>query len=264
VRINKKIALEFFALILSGAYFSALAAQEAKAPQTPAQSSAGSSPVESLGTKSPAAPPPPAAENASQFSPQYIGRVIRFAPGGTTQHPGVPGENLLHLGELIEQGEQIETDFYGRAQIQLFDGPALNLGSLSTMRIVAYDPQSQQIRVEVSAGSVSVDRAGSASPASNMQVETTTALLGGSGSFVAYDPPRFTDVCEVNGVATVRNANPAVSGEVTLHSGECTRVVLNKPPTPPKKAPKVIRGESRFTSVAGLPNDDKIFPPRNP
>jgi hypothetical protein len=258
-----RIAFELFTLALAGACLDGLALQQRK-PLRPSPKSGAASPAQIHSPARPRLDLPRAAQNASPRSPQIVGRVVRYAPDGFTQHPGIPGSNLLRLGELVEQGEQIQTDLYGRAQIQLFNGPALNVGFLSTMRITAYDAHTQQIRLELPAGSVSVDPAGSTLPASSLEVWTATAVVDGVGSFVVYDPPRFTDVCAVGGAAAVRNVNPSVSGEVTINSGECTRVALNKAPTPPKRAPKLIQIESRFTSVAGLPNDDKIFTPRTP
>lgn len=172
-----------------------------------------------------------------QAAGQHAGKVTGHIPVGTVQHEGKGTPIVLKLSDPILWEDLVATQGNGRIRITLDGGSFLNIGARSQMRIVQHDAQSQQTAVELKLGSlrgevVKLTKGG------KFETRTPTAVIGVVGTiYIAHATPRLTRVWSVTGDVTVRNIDPNVPGEVTLHTGQTTSVQLGKPPGTPSTAP---------------------------
>jgi hypothetical protein len=146
------------------------------------------------------------------------------------QGAGIP----LKVTDGVNQEDVVRTLKNGRVRIALLDGSFLNVYARSVTRITQYDAQTQQTQVELTLGLMRAEVVKLTKPGASFQVQTQTATAGVVGSvIVVHALPNLTEVCSVEGLCWVRNINPAIVGQVTLHPGQCTTVTRGLPPTPP-------------------------------
>jgi len=173
-----------------------------------------------------------AAGGGPQVAGQPAGKVANAIPEETVQHPGQPAELPLKLADPLVWEDTVRTLKTGRVRIALLDGSFLNVGARSVMKIVKHDAQTQQTEIELQLGRLRSEVVKISKPGGGTQIRTQTAVIGVVGTIVNVHALRnLTRVFCLNGTVTVRNINPAIPGEVTLHPGQSTNVPKSGPPS---------------------------------
>jgi hypothetical protein len=166
-----------------------------------------------------------------QAAGQRAGRVSNAIPEEVLQPQGKGAEIPLKVSDGVNWEDVVKTLKTGRVRIMLEDGSTLNIGARSVMRITQHDAQSQQTQVELQLGRLRGEVVKITKPGGNFQVRTNTAVIGVVGTIFTVEALRnVSRVFCMDGTVSVRNLNPAVVGEVTLHAGQFTSVPLNAPP----------------------------------
>jgi ferric-dicitrate binding protein FerR (iron transport regulator) len=163
---------------------------------------------------------------------QLAGHVSNAIPEETVQHLGKPGEVPLKLNDSVNWEDLVRTLRTGRVRVALLDGSFLNVGARSVMKIIKHDAQSQQTQIELQLGRLRGEVVKITKPGGGFQVRTQTAVIGVVGTIFVIEAFRnLTRVLCLDGMLTVRNINPAIVGQVTLHAGEFTSVPGAAPPS---------------------------------
>jgi hypothetical protein len=166
-----------------------------------------------------------------QAAGQLAGRVSNAIPEEVLQPQGKGAEIPLKVSDAVNWEDVVKTLRTGRVRIVLEDGSALNIGARSVMRITKHDAQSQQTQVELQLGRLRGEVVKITKPGGGFQVKTNTAVIGVVGTIFTVEARRNASlVFCMDGSVSVRNVNPAIVGEVTLHAGQFTSVPLNGPP----------------------------------
>jgi hypothetical protein len=169
-----------------------------------------------------------------QAAGQRAGKVSHAIPEEVLQPQGKGGEIPLKVSDAVNWEDVVKTLKTGRVRIALEDGSALNIGARSVMRITKHDAQSQQTEVELQLGRLRGEVVKITKPGGSFQVKTNTAVIGVVGTIFAAQALRnLTRVSCIDGSVNVRNVNPAVGGEVTLHAGQSTNVASGASPSSP-------------------------------
>jgi hypothetical protein len=171
------------------------------------------------------APPPQAAgARAGEVTKALPQEVVQRQPGGS--------EFLLAQGDPVNWADTVRTLKTGKVEIRLADTSTLSLGPLSTLRLGKHDPQTQQTQVDFAQGYLRANVAELVQAGATFLVNTTTAAIRARGTSLLVEAQRDrTKVYCTEGEVAVRNIDPAVAGEVTLHAGEYTTVVRGQPPS---------------------------------
>lgn len=179
------------------------------------------------------------------------GTVTNAIPDNVVQRQGQGAETALKVSDGINWADVVRTLKTGRVRIALLDGSFLNVGARSVMRIIRHDPQTQQTQVELTLGRLRAEVVKLTKPGAGFQVQTQTAIIGVVGTIPITEAFRdLTRVFCVEGVLTVRNINPAIVGQVTLHAGQFTTVARGLPPTAPVQAsPAQLQSQINQTNV---------------
>ena len=202
---------------------------------------------------SPGATGVPSAATAAGGLPstQLAGTVSNVIADGVVQRVGKGAEISLKVDDEVDWEDVVRTLENGRLRIALWDGSFLNLGTRSTMKMVKHDPKTQQTQIQLSWGAMRLWVAKLTQPDSSFKLQTPSAVTGVVGSdFVVEAQPFATRVYCIEGVVSVRNIDPAVAGQVTLHAGEFATVAPGLSPTAPVKAPdELLQSEIDQTMV---------------
>lgn len=167
-----------------------------------------------------------------QAAGQRAGQVSNAIPEEVLQPQGKGAEIPLKVSDAVNWEDVVKTLRTGRVRIMLEDGSALNIGARSVMRITKHDAQTQQTQVELLLGRLRGEVVKITKQGGSFQVKTSTAVIGVVGTiFTAQSLRNLSLVFCMDGTVSVRNVNPAIVGEVTLHAGESTSVPENGPPT---------------------------------
>jgi len=185
--------------------------------------------------------PSRALENANQSAApdgqlggDRSGTITYVVPDGVVKRRGQSAEVALKADDGITWQDVVRTSQNGRLRVALVDGSFLNVGSASTFKILRHDADLQQIQVQLNSGAVRVWTR----PSTNFNVQSPTAALRAAGSdFIVEAQVEGTRVYCVQGTVSIQNIEAAVGGQVTLHSGEFTRVDRGLPPSAPAPAP---------------------------
>jgi hypothetical protein len=157
------------------------------------------------------------------------GKVSNEIPAETVVHAGKTGP--LNVQDVVYFNDTVATHGNGRVRIELNDGSALNVGVRSVMKITKQDPATQQTEVELTAGKLRGEVVKLPKPGAAFQVKTQTAVIGVVGTtFVVEGDKKKTRVWCIEGLVRVHNLNLAVVGEILLHAGEFTTVLLGAAP----------------------------------
>lgn len=183
---------------------------------------------------------------------QLAGKVSNAIPDETVQHAGQTAELPLKLDDSVNWEDLIRTLRTGRVRVALLDGSFLNIGARSVMKIIKHDAQSQQTQIELQLGRLRGEVVKIIKPGGGFQVRTQTAVIGVVGTIFVVEAFRnLTHVFCLDGMLTVRNINPAIAGEVTLHAGEFTSVPSAAPPTEAARATTARTQEGLNQTNAG-------------
>jgi ferric-dicitrate binding protein FerR (iron transport regulator) len=189
---------------------------------------------------------------APQAAGQPAGKVANAIPDETVQHPGQAAELPLRVADPIIWEDIVRTLKTGRVRIALLDGSFLNVGARSVMRITKHDAQTQQTEVELQLGRLRGEVVKITKPGGSVQIKTQTAVIGVVGTILNVHALRnLTRVFCLDGTVTVRNINPAIPGEVTLHPGQTTSVPRGGPPSGASTAPGSQIAEEVSQTTAG-------------
>ncbi len=172
-----------------------------------------------------------------QAGVQKAGSVSNTIPEETIQRQGQGPAVGLKIRDDVDWKDVVQTLNFGRVRIQLLDGSFLNIGARSTMRIERHDPQTQQTQIILTLGRMRSEVKKLTKPGGSFQVQTQTAVIGVVGTdFVVEALPDATHVFCLEGIVTVRNLNPAITGAVALGPGQQTSVLRGRPPSMPSHA----------------------------
>jgi hypothetical protein len=179
-----------------------------------------------------------AAAGEPQGAGKLAGKVSAAIPAESVQHPGETKEITLKIQDAVNWEDLVRTLEAGRVRIALLDGSFLNVGARSLMKITRHDPQTQQTLLEMEAGRLRGEVVKLTRPGASFQVKTPTAVIGVVGTiFIIWVTPEFTRVFCIEGRVNVRNADPSVSGTVTLETAQETTVGIGQPPIPAQPTP---------------------------
>lgn len=194
-----------------------------------------------------------AAPQTSPGGQPQAGKVSAAIPSEDVKHQGQTTEIPLNLADPVYWQDLVQTMRTGRVRIQLLDGSFLNVGARSQMQIVKHDPQTQQTDIEMSLGRMRAEVVKLTKSGSHFQVRTQTAVIGVTGTiFVVDATAKLTRVFCMEGSVLVRNINPAVLGEVTIHAGQFTSVHAGLAPTALTASPQGLsQSELSNTDVQG-------------
>src|SRR5262249_10857713 len=159
------------------------------------------------------------------------GEVTRAIPEEVVRHPS-GSEAPLGEGDPVNWEDLVGTLKTGKVEIRLDDTSVLTLGNQSILKLSQHDPQTQQTQVDFSQGYLRANVAELVQAGAIFLVNTTTAAIRARGrSFLIEAQPNRTKVYCTEGQVVVRNIDPAVVGEVTLHAGDYTTVVRGRQPS---------------------------------
>jgi ferric-dicitrate binding protein FerR (iron transport regulator) len=141
----------------------------------------------------------------------------------------------------------LRTDRGGRIRVVLDDGSVLNVGSLSQIQVVQHDAARQRTWIHLAYGKMRAEVVRLSQPRGAFEIRTNVAVAGvvGTSFSVRISPEKHTIVVALEGPVRVRNADPAVLGEVVLMPGEFTHVGPGEPPATPEKAPPEMLREAK-------------------
>jgi len=187
---------------------------------------------------------------AAQSPTKRAGDVRAIVPTGFLRSGTAP-EKEVQRNDVVKWQDVTRTARRGRMRIVLDDGSILNVGSESQLTIVQHDAATQQTDLELSYGRLRSTVTRLAKPGAGFRVRTPVANAGVVGTrFIVRSSGDVTEVFCLEGEVSVRNSDPAVPGEVTLHPGEFTRVVRGQPPAPPSPAsPELTREAEDETDI---------------
>lgn len=176
-----------------------------------------------------------------QATGQTAGKVTGEIPRGEVQSAGQVAHRPLNLNDEVHWEDVVYTPDRGRLLIQLSDGSTLRVGAGSQMTIRRHDATTHQTELEIQAGKVraEISKAGGTKfqcrnlPQPVAACATTpTAVIGVVGTTLQADVSlNETDVLSIEDDVTVGNFDPNVTGTVTLHAGQFTKVFHGLPPT---------------------------------
>jgi hypothetical protein len=159
------------------------------------------------------------------------GTVANEIPQEVLQRQGQGAEIPLKVSDGINQDDLVRTLKTGRVRIALLDGSFLNIGARSVMKITKQDAQTQQTQIELKLGLLRAEVVKRTKPEGSFKVQTQTAVIGVVGSVLLVQAlPNLTRVHCVEGLCSVQNINPAITGQVILHAGESTVVNVGAAP----------------------------------
>ena len=166
-----------------------------------------------------------------QSAGSRAGEVTKAIPQVVVRRP--PGSEVpLGQGDPVEWKDTVRTLKTGKVEIRLDDTSTLTVGTLSMLRLSQHDPQTQQTQVDFSQGYLRANVAELVQAGAAFFVNTQTAAIRSRGtSFLVEAQPDRTKVYCTQGEVAVRNVDPAVVGEVTLHANEFTTVVRGLAPS---------------------------------
>jgi hypothetical protein len=181
--------------------------------------------------------PDEGAAAGGQLGGKRAGTVSYVIPDGVVQRVGRGAEIPLKVNDEVDWEDVVRTLQVGRLRIALSDGSFLNLGTGSIMKVVKHDPKAQQTQIELTWGAMRVWVVKLTQPGSSFMLQTPTAVTGVVGAdFIVEAQPFATRVYCIEGMISVRNIDPAVTGQAILHAGEFTTVAPGLSPTAPVKA----------------------------
>jgi hypothetical protein len=196
-------------------------------------------------------------QSAAAGSPpgtQHAGTIVNVIPVDVVQRQGQGAETTLNLNDGIDTGDIVTTRQNGRLRIVLSDGSFLNIGTGSTLKIVRYEPPPHQIQIELTSGHLRVYRAKLGQPGSSWTMQTPTALTGVVGTdFIVEAQANATTVLCMEGVTSVQNIDPAVTGRVILYAGQFTTVARGAAPSHPQRATTPMLQSQIDQTTVGAP-----------
>ena len=191
-----------------------------------------------------------------QAAGQPAGKVANAIPDETLQHSGQAAQAPLKVHDGVLWEDTVRTLGNGRVRIALEDGSLINIGARSVMRITKHDAQSQQTEIELQLGKLRGQVVKLSKPGASFQVKTNTAVIGVVGTILIIDAlPNLTHVRCLEGMVNVKNLNPAIAGETTLHAGEQTHVGAGQAPAPAAPSPPAeISSDLNLTNAGETPS----------
>ena len=191
-----------------------------------------------------------------QAAGQPAGKVANAIPDETLQHSGQAAQAPLKVHDGVLWEDTVRTLGNGRVRIALEDGSLINIGARSVMRITKHDAESQQTEIELQLGKLRGQVVKLSKPGASFQVKTNTAVIGVVGTILIIDAlPKLTHVRCLEGMVNVKNLNPAIAGETTLHAGEQTHVGAGQAPAPAAPSPPAeISSDLNLTNAGETPS----------
>lgn len=111
---------------------------------------------------------------------QVAGRVTRSLPEASiirgTQTQDAPAQTNVQFNDVIK------TQNAGRARVVLRDGSILNVSENASLKVLQYDAQSQQTKLQLDYGYVRANVAKLVNPNSSFEIHTNTVVCGVLGT----------------------------------------------------------------------------------
>jgi len=166
-----------------------------------------------------------------------VGTVTDLVGEATVTRHGASAAEALGIGAELFEGDRIHTEAGARLRLMLRDGSILTCGEATDLTLdwvlYAPDQETRSVLLRVPLGIV---RAVTELlvPLSTYEMYTNTAVISVRGSeWIAEAQADATAIVSLEGEIAVRNADPAVPGEVTLAPGEGVTVETGTPPPAP-------------------------------
>jgi hypothetical protein len=181
----------------------------------------------------------------------HAGTVLNVIPDSVVQRQGRGAETALKVDDGIDTGDIITTKQNGRLGIVLSDGSRLNIGPGSTLKIVRFELQPPQTQIELTSGRMRVRAVRLSQSGSNRTVQTPTAVAWVVGPDLIIEAhPNATTVLCIEGLASVGNIDPAITGHVIVSAGQFTAVAQGRAPSDPQTAANsVLQSQIDQTNV---------------
>ena len=198
--------------------------------------------------------PGESADAGARPEASHAGIVVNVIPDNVVQRQGQGAEAALKGNDGIDTGDIITTRQNGRLRIVLADGSSLNIGTGATLKIVRYEPQPPQTRIELTSGHMRVRAVQLSESGSRRTVQTPTAVavVAGPDLIVEAQPDATTVLC-IEGPASVRNIDRAIIGHVILYAGQFTTVARGRAPSDPQRATNSVLQSQIDQTTVGPP-----------
>jgi ferric-dicitrate binding protein FerR (iron transport regulator) len=184
----------------------------------------------------------------------HAGTIRDVIPDGVVQRRGQGEETALKGDDGIDIGDVVRTRESGRLGIVLSDGSRLNIGNGSTLKVVRYEPQPHQTQIELTSGHMRVWAVKLSQPGSSWTVQTPTAVVSMVGTeFIVEAQPNATTVLCMEGLTSVQNIDPAITGHVILYAGRFTTVARGAAPSDPQVATNPVLQSQIDQTLVGPP-----------
>lgn len=176
---------------------------------------------------------------------------------GETASIGPTGWEALHLRDDVYAKDIIRTGERSRTQVAFEDQSILNVGPATQVRVEKYlsgnAGESPVAIFNLLRGAVRAVVSPLIGKNARFEIHTRTTVAGVRGTdFFVRLVGNETEITTVEGAVAVRNANPAIPGEVIVSAGQSTTLTADRPPTPPQTAsPAAIKEIGQETGLEG-------------
>jgi ferric-dicitrate binding protein FerR (iron transport regulator) len=195
----------------------------------------------------------------------HAGTARNVTPDVMVQRRGQRVETALKGDDGIGTGDIVTTRQNGRLRIVLADGSLLDIGTGSTLKIARYEPQPRRTQIELTSGHMRVRVVKLSQPGSSWTVQTPTALIEVAGTdFIVEAQPNATTVFCIEGLTSVRNIEPAITGHVILYGGRFTTVARGATPSEQQVATNLVLQSQIDQTNVGPPEPGgpgEVMPP---
>lgn len=198
------------------------------------------------------------AQSGAPGQPSEVGKVTGELPKVSVQHLGQ--EKRLAKNDAVYVSDTVFTEKRARLQLTLLDGSTLDLCDRSEMRIVTYEPASQQTAVDLTFGKLRADVQRVVKDGGAFEVRTKTAVIRTKGPGLLIESDKegtMTRICNGNPDVNDTSSSSEVEVEaiggtakqlVRLKRGECVMAQFGSATTA-IAAPEAI---ARFNTCAAL------------
>jgi FecR protein len=133
--------------------------------------------------------------------PLLVASVTGYTAGATVNDAPLDPNRALHANDTIK------TDASGRIRLRLFGGPALDVGSQTTFKILRNDPAVQQTTLELFAGQLRNEVPEFKAAAANYEIRVPQGVINARSASDVYvqAQPAGSTVRVLKGAATARS-----------------------------------------------------------
>ncbi len=194
----------------------------------------------------------------SAASAEPIGQLTAVEGQVERRSSNQAGWQAAALDHRLYLGDWIRTQRSSRAKILLQDDSVLSVDEETELgldqSVIGAAGGAPHPVIEQVSGQVLTAVGETFGGQTRLEVHTPTAVLGIKGTIFEVRVREETLACVYRGAVSIRNANPAVKGELEVPEGWCREVREGKPPGPPQAPPR------DFRSTGPGPGSDAVLP----